>query len=163
MEKLKEYWKTEIKELILHTINHILILSKEIEKSLIWVKKIEWFQAKLTINWKPFIFSELSNYFREQDFLYVNINYLNWLYKLILTFRVLWKKIESLSEDEQISILDFVNDILTFFEKQRIDEFRLSQTYKDIIFMELWLDSIDKIGDAKNETLALLEVIMLKR
>ena len=126
-------------------------------------KKIEWFQVKITINWKPFIFSELSNYFREQDFLYVNINYLNWLYKLILTFRVLWKKIESLSEDEQISILDFVNDVLIFFEKQRIDEFCLSQTYKDIIFMELWLDSMDKIGDAKNETLALLEVIMLKR
>ena len=48
-------------------------------------------------------------------------------------------------------------------EKQIWNDFCFPQNYKDMIMMELWLDIVDKVWDAKNETLALLEVIMLKR
>lgn len=165
MEKLREYWNLEIKELLLFTINDILVLSKEIKWFLNWVEKFKnKVEFKITVNWKPFIFSELSNYFYEKDFLNIPFNYINSLYKLLLELRVIWKKIEVLSKQEQISILDFVNEFIVFREEQRNgEESFIDKRFKDMIFMELWLDSIDKIGDATNETLSLLKVIMLKR
>lgn len=164
MEKIREYWEQEIKEFLLFAINDLLILSKEIEWSLIWLVDSKGpLSIKISVNQKPFIFSELSNYFREQDFINVPVNYLNSLYRLVLELKVIWKKIESFSEQEKISILDFVNELIMFREKQERWRYIFDQRYIDIIFMELWLDVVDKIGDAKNETLALLEILMMKK
>ena len=164
MEKIKEYWSDEIKELLLFTINDVLVLSKVIEWSKIWNKKSKQkLSIEISINWKPYVFSELSNYFNEQDFLNVPLNYLNSLYRLVLELKIVWKKIEFLSEQEKISIFDFVTDIIDFREKQARWNFLFDQKIKDMIMMELWLDIVDKIWDAKNETLALLEVLLIKK
>jgi len=164
MEKIKEYWSDEIKELLLFTINDVLVLSKVIEWSKIWNKKSKQkLSIEISINWKPYVFSELSNYFNEQDFLNVPLNYLNSLYRLVLELKIVWKKIEFLSEQEKISIFDFVTDIIDFREKQARWNFLFDQKIKDMIMMELWLDIVDKVWDAKNETLALLEVLLIKK
>ncbi len=162
-ENVLGYWSNEIKEFLLFTINDILVLSKEIEWSLVWVKSDTKMSIKITVNWNPYIFSELSNYFNERDFLHVPIKYVNNLYKLLLELKIIWKKIESLSEKDKISILDFVDEMIKFRQRQSGDNFFYDDRYKNMIMMELWLDVVDKIGDATNETLALLEVIMLKR
>jgi hypothetical protein len=173
MEKFREYWADEIKENLLFTINDVLTISKEIEWSLVWVKINDKNPIRISLRWKtyirmpyiwiPYIFTELSNYFYEQDFVNVPLNYLNSLYKLLLELRGLWKKIESLSDNDKISILDFVLEMISFREKQVWEDFCFPQNYKDLIMIELGLDIVDKVWDATNETLALLDVIMLKR
>jgi len=162
-QEIVDYWKNEIIEVLLFVINDVLTLSKEIEWSLIWFEENKKMSVKITVNWKPYIFSELSNYFYEKDFLNVPLDYLNSLYKLLLELRGLWKKIESLSDNDKISILDFVLEMIAFREKQIWNDFSFPQNYKDMIMIELGLDIVDKVWDATNETLALLKVIMLKR
>ncbi|MDD3145098.1 MAG: hypothetical protein PHV23_03210 [Candidatus Gracilibacteria bacterium] len=164
MEKLREYGEQEIKEFLIFAINDILVLSKEMERSLTGLEDSKGpLSIKISVNQKPFIFCELSNYFKEQDFINVPVNYLNALYRLVLELKVIGKKIESFSEQEKISILDFVNKLLLFREKQERGGYSFDQRYIDIIFMELGLDVVDKIGDARNETLALLEILMMKK
>lgn len=162
-QEVLDYWSDNIKEFLLFAINDIFILWKEIEWSLIWIKSNPKMSIKINVNWRPYIFSELSNYFNERDFLHVPIKYVNNLYKLLLELRVIWQKIEKLDEKDKISILDFVTDMIKYREKQIWNDFCFPQNYKDMIMMELWLDIVDKLWDATNETLALLEVIMLKR
>lgn len=100
MEKQLEFYhwnNAEIKENLLFTINDVLTISKEIEWSLVWVKINDKNPIRISLRWKsyiwvPYIFTELSNYFYEQDFVNVPLNYLNSLYKLLLELRGLWKK-----------------------------------------------------------------------
>jgi len=162
-QEVVDYWKDEIKEVVMYTINNVLTLSKEIEWSLILLEQNNNKSITIDINGKPFIFSELSNYFYEKDFLDVPVEYFFLLYKSLLELRVLWQKIDNLSEDDKISILDFVTNMINSREKQIWNDFSFPQNYKDMIMIELWLDIVDKVWDAKNETLALLEVLLLKR
>ncbi|NVP17856.1 hypothetical protein HUU51_04020 [Candidatus Gracilibacteria bacterium] len=162
-QEIIDYGKDEITEVVMFAINDVLTLSKEIEWPLVLLEKDDSKSVTININGKPFIFSELSNYFYEKEFLDVPVKYLFLLYKLLLELRVLGEKINNLSENDKISILDFVTNMISSREKQIGNDFCFPQNYKDMIMMELGLDIVDKVGDAKNETLALLEVIMLKR
>lgn len=73
------------------------------------------------------------------------------------------KKIESLSDNDKISILDFILEMISFREKQVWEGFSFPQNYKDMILIELWLDIVDKVWDATNQTLKILDIIMMKR
>jgi len=73
----------------MYTINNVLTLSKEIEWSLILLEQNNNKSITIDINGKPFIFSELSNYFYEKDFLDVPVEYFFLLYKSLLELRVL--------------------------------------------------------------------------
>ncbi|MDD3793461.1 MAG: hypothetical protein PHI37_01495 [Candidatus Gracilibacteria bacterium] len=166
MENQAEFYSgnnTEINEFLLFVINDILILSKEIEWLSDGIKKDDTKVISITVKGKSYSFCELSNYFYERDFLDIPYDYVNKLYKLLLELRVLGKKIESLSDKDKISILDFVLEMIASREKKIGEDFSFPQNYKDMIMIELGLDIVDKVGDATNETLALLEVIMMKR
>lgn len=161
MERLKNYSFENIKELLIYSINAFFMLSKEIEYYKNHSIKLDNSKIKILVNWKDFVYSEFSNYFTENDLYGIPLNYKYILYSSIIELKSIWRIIATLNNEEKILILDYVNSLIISLE--RSSSFKFLDKYKDIVFSELWLDIVDKVGDTTNETLALLEVIMLKR
>lgn len=160
MEKISEYWKREIKIFIINTINDLNILLKEIESLELddQDEKDKYTSVSIILNWKEYIYCELSNYFSESELLYKPENLVYSLYRLVLKFRVIGDIINSCTEEEKIVFLSYVNLAIVLVGNKRW--FKFSFKYREMILIELGLDYIDKEMSAKKETQDLIDRIM---
>lgn len=64
-----------------------------------------------------------------------------------------------MSETQKEKLVTFIKK--TIKDNEKWASFSLSQKFKEMIFIELWIDYIDDVWNARDETFMLLNKIMM--
>lgn len=153
---------SDFKKLLWYIITNIFLLSKEFD----WWSSWKTFENNIKLQWKVFHNHNWENikvtkYFIKNEIEEYSENLIVSLEKILIELDLISQRIEKLSESQKEEIVRYIKWILK--EKEDIAGFKFPMKFRDILFAELWIDYVDDIWEVKNETVMLLEVLMLKK
>lgn len=155
----KILWELEenrVFEFLLTIVNDLFIVSRWFNDYLIlWkvqkeTKKNSWLNYWLV--WIYFSLKELNT---------VPLNYVLEMEKLLLLIRALNEDLSKIDDFKREEILNFINFEIWILESKY--EYKFLLRFKDIILHELWIDHLDVTWDAVEETLMLLNLVMMRK
>lgn len=164
MEDLNEGIDEELKYLLPSVINSILKLLKEIRKIRMRWENYNSLDSIIFSTRDDFRFSSLSNYFSYDELLILPEKIPLLLGKLLAELSVYWRWIWKESSEDKFKIVEFVNEILSKFEKDNI--FTIPKVYRDMIFLELGIDHLADLYNtmnARDVTLMMIEKLLLMK
>lgn len=160
MENKENILETELLEPLWYVINDILVISKEFEWA--WKpqeKKVT--KMRLLEKFKE-ICKKSKNYFTDAQILWYPPLLVGTLEKLLEELEIFSLKIKDFPDEKKEKIVSFIKSKLEEISKWK--SFNLSQKFRDMIFIELWLDHIDDIWEAKEiANLAISKVMLMSR
>lgn len=141
-------------EVLWFVINDFFVLSKEIE----WAF---WWDNLKRKNDKNLKFPNTRKYFTKKEVEELPLILIKVLENLLKDLSRISKELSLYSDNQKQKIVDFINNEIK--KKEKNSTFMFPYKFKDLIFFELWIDHIDDIWEARNETNMLLDKIMMMK
>lgn len=163
MENKENILKSDFLEILWYVINDIFILSKEFSWALSWDIK-EWSEKHKVrvLENKDSKFKKLNCYFikEEIDLYYTELT--QTLDNLLVELEKMSKEINLIDDEKKEKIVTFIKSEIEKLSAWA--SFNFPQRFRDMLFIELWLDHIDDIWEAKEiANLAISKVMLMSR
>lgn len=161
-ESIEKWFQTEFLEILWYIINDIFVLSKEFEWALWWEvnKNKSTTQLNVVNNYKN-KFKKVEKYFAEKDLEEYPEKLLKYLEKILSELEEISIEVEKMPDEQKEKLVSFIKK--TIKDNEKWASFKFSEKYREMLFIELWIDYIDDIWNAKDETFMLLNKIMMNK
>lgn len=153
---------SDFKKILWYIITDFFVLSKEFDWYSSWktFENTKKLQCKVLNkdNWKNI---KVSKYFTKNEIEEYSEDLIVTLEKILHELDSLSQNIEKLSETQKEGIVRYIKWVLK--KREDFAGFKFPMKFRDMLFVELWIDYVDDIWEVKDETLMLLEVLILSK